>query len=126
MRLCDGGCRVQQRCAAGYSPWSLPPTVAVFIAVEHCGHRTRDRAACVSAAVHEGSPRQCACATVAAECSSDAPLDIAPGACRPLSLSSSPWSTAGTARGTGRLVSLQLYMKAVRGNALVRRVLPCR
>ena len=91
MRLCDGGCqvgdgacRVQQRCAAGYSPRILPPTVAVFVAVEHCGHRTRDRAACVSAAVHEGSPRQCACATGAArsvtegaECSSDVPRVIA-------------------------------------------------
>ena len=49
-----------------------------------------------------------------------------PRSCRPLSLSSSPRGIAGTARGTMQLVSLLLYMMAVRGGALVRRWLPCR
>ena len=57
-----------------------------FAAVGHREHRTRDRAACISAAVHDGGPRQSACATSAAmsvtegaECSSDVPRVIAPG-----------------------------------------------
>ena len=56
-----------------------------FAAVGHREHRTRDRAARVSAAVHDGGPRQGACATSAAksvtecaECSSDVPRVIAP------------------------------------------------
>ena len=64
--------------------------------------------------------------TELAECSSDVPLDIAPGGCRRLSLSSSPRGIAGAARRTMQLVSLLLYMMAVRGGAVVRRGLPCR
>ena len=85
-----GAARPSTGAAAAYiwgSPRAtlLPPTVAVFVAAGHCWRRTRDNAACVSAAVHDGSPRRCACATGAAmsltelaECSSDVPLDIAP------------------------------------------------
>ena len=140
VRLCDdgshvvdGACRVQPWWSSGYSPRRLPPTVAVFVAAGHCWHRTQDNAACVSAAVHDGGQRQCVIATVAAmslrepaECSSDVPLDVAPGGCRPLSLSSSLRCTASTARRTMPFLSLLLYRMAVSGGAIVRRWLPGR
>ena len=90
---------MQQRCASRCGPKELPPTIAVFVAAEQCWHRTQDNAVYVSAAVHDGGQRSA------------------------LSLSSLPWGLASTARETG---SQLLYMMAVRGKALVRRVLPCR
>ena len=93
---------MRQRCASGCSPEGLPPTIAVFVAAEQCWRRTQDNTACESAPVQDGGQRSA------------------------LSLPSLPWSTASTARETGRRVSQLLYMKAVRGKALVRRVLPCR
>ena len=111
----------------------VPPTVAFFVAERRCWHRTRDNAAGVSAAVHAGDRRRCACATMAAmswmglaECSRSVPLDVAPGDCRPLSLSSSLQGIAGTAHRSMQLGSLLMYMMEVSCGALVRRWLPCR
>ena len=52
-------------------------------------------------------------------CGSDVPLDVAPRGCRPLSLSSFMQCIASAAHKTMQLGSLLLYMKAVRGKALV-------
>ena len=132
-QVVDGACRVQQECASGCSPRRMPAAVAVFIAAGHCWHRTQNNAAWVSAAVHDGGQQRCASATVAtmslkepAACSSDVPLDVAPGGCRPLSLSSSLQGIASAAHKTMQLGSLLLYIMAASCGALVRRWLPCR